>query len=209
MTSPGLRERKKLRTRDALVAAAYALFARQGFEATTVEQIADAIEVSPRTFHRYFASKEDVALSLLTEQLDAMVKALAVRPAGEPVMTALRGAVIGVLHAYETGAVGCDSSRFHDMQTLVASSDALRAASFEQGAARLEEVAALIGERMGVEPATDPRPHLIASTVLCAAPTAVDARRRHEPARPASELFGQAFDLLTEGLDYPAAGAHA
>jgi hypothetical protein len=57
---------------------------------------------------------------------------------------------------------------------------------------------------MGVDPDVDPRPCLVASVALCAVPTAVVAWRAAGRQAPESELTGQAFDLLSAGLDYPA-----
>src|SRR5829696_7959116 len=109
-SAPGLRERKKQHTRDALVAAAFGLFGRQGFEATTVDEIADAVPVSARTFFRYFGSKDDVILEFVADQYTAVFAAFEARPAGEPVLTALRHATVGVLAAQEAGDCGTTAS---------------------------------------------------------------------------------------------------
>jgi len=198
MEKPGLRERKKQRTREALIDAAQELFCVHGFEATTVEQIAEAVDVSSRTFFRYFTSKEDVALSLADEQITSVLTAFAGQPADLPVLTAMRTAAVEVMRGYEA------ESRFHSLQTLISVSPALTAARIERGIARSDEVARLIGTRMGVDPATDPRPYLVAAVAICAVQTAVDAWRAAGHDAPESELTAQAFDLLSAGLDYPA-----
>src|SRR6478735_12313602 len=89
----GLRERKKARTREALQEAAMARFARQGFEGTTVEEIAEACEVSPRTFFRYFPTKEDVLFADADARRDRLLAVLADQPADEPTFAALEAAM--------------------------------------------------------------------------------------------------------------------
>src|SRR5260370_24114272 len=83
------REREKRQTRDALVHAALALFNAKGYEHTAVREITDAVDVSERTFFRYFANKEDLALSFIRDSTDAFVTELAARPAAEPPFIAL------------------------------------------------------------------------------------------------------------------------
>jgi AcrR family transcriptional regulator len=84
----GLRERKKLRTRADIRRAAHRLIAEQGYEATTVEQIAEAAEVSPSTVFRYFPAKEDIVLT--AEYDPVMTAGLRARPAGEAPLDSLR-----------------------------------------------------------------------------------------------------------------------
>ncbi len=92
---PGLRERKKLKTRIAIRTAAYRLIAEQGYEATTVEQIAEAAEVSPSTVFRYFPAKEDI---VITDEYDPLMEsALRARPADEPLVESLRTVVTQAL----------------------------------------------------------------------------------------------------------------
>src|SRR6516225_3054380 len=86
------RERKKRQTREALIRAALELFDAKGYEHTAVREITDAVDVSERTFFRYFASKEDLAISFVRDATDAMLAALEARPAAEDPLTAMRGA---------------------------------------------------------------------------------------------------------------------
>jgi AcrR family transcriptional regulator len=83
MAETGLRERAKARRRDAIIRAAYRLFAERGYDATTVADIADAAEVAPRTVAMYFPSKQEIALSRFGDAADELNRALRERPAGE------------------------------------------------------------------------------------------------------------------------------
>lgn len=84
----GLRERKKIKTRTAIREATYALIKEQGYDATTIEQIAERAEVSPSTVFRYFPTKEDI---VLTDEYDpVLLDELRRRPADEPWMESLR-----------------------------------------------------------------------------------------------------------------------
>jgi AcrR family transcriptional regulator len=198
-----LRERKKQRTREALIDAAFELFTTNGFEATTVDEIADAVEVSSRTFFRYFGSKEDVATSLQLQQFMDVYQALEARPADEPVVTAMRRACVQVLRAYEDG--GTDAFQFACVTRLVQESPAVMARSLEICTEQIDELARRVAARMGVDPVTDPRPKLVASVTSAALQVAVRAWRETEPDKRVSDLADRAFALLEAGINYPAA----
>jgi AcrR family transcriptional regulator len=91
MSSPGLRERKKAKTRRTIQEHALRLFAEQGYDATTVDQIADAAEISPSTFFRYFATKEDVVIE---DEYDPMlIRAFVEQPAELSAVAAFRKSI--------------------------------------------------------------------------------------------------------------------
>ncbi len=93
----GRRERHKARTREDLQRAARELFARQGFAATTVQQIADAADVSQRTFFRYFRSKEDLLVLDVAALFAAVERAVRGRPLGEPPLVSILESMVAVV----------------------------------------------------------------------------------------------------------------
>ncbi|MFH2071969.1 MAG: TetR family transcriptional regulator, partial [Actinomycetota bacterium] len=88
----GLRARKKLRTRQTIERVALDLFERHGFTATTIEEIAAAADIAPRTFFHYFPSKEDVVTADYTSRLQQIVAALQTGPRDQTPWATLRAA---------------------------------------------------------------------------------------------------------------------
>jgi AcrR family transcriptional regulator len=85
MAETGLRERSKARRRAAIIRAAYELFAERGYDSTTVADIAEAAEVSPRTVAMYFPAKQDIALSRFSDGVTSLTDAIRDRRPGETV----------------------------------------------------------------------------------------------------------------------------
>jgi AcrR family transcriptional regulator len=98
---PGLRERKRQQTRERLSRAAMALFLERGFEATTLDDIAAAADVSRRSFFHYFASKEDVVFAWQEESTAALVAAVAARPADESMLKAAENGMCAIVRQIE------------------------------------------------------------------------------------------------------------
>ena len=92
-----LKERKKQRTRQELIAAGTRLFAERGYDAVTVAEIAAEAEVAPRTFHRYFPDKAELVFSLYGDEVnDALEQALGAQPAGASPEAVIRAALAAV-----------------------------------------------------------------------------------------------------------------
>jgi len=139
---PGLRERKTINVRTAIQREALRLFSEQGFEETTVEQVAEAAGISTATFYRYFTSKED---SVVTDDYDPIfVQSFMERPADEPLVEALRALMTGVVVHYIVRDRELLVARF----ALQRNTPALAAAVFEEEARTLEMFAALIARHV-------------------------------------------------------------
>ncbi|MFI6434250.1 TetR family transcriptional regulator [Streptomyces sp. NPDC050759] len=157
-----LRERKKQRTREALLRVAIELFTTEGYERTTVDDIADAVGVSQRTFFRYFAGKEDAALALDEMTVTRFVDAVRARPSHEPPLEALRLAVLeswDTLHEVVESVVPV--ARFLAMYRVIESTPVLLAAHLRRSAEVEEVLTRVLAEREGLDAATDPRPRLL------------------------------------------------
>jgi len=144
----GLRERKKARTRASLREHALRLFREQGYQATTVEQIAAAAEVSASTFFRYFPTKEDLVLQ---DDMDTrMVEALERQPAGLRPVAAVRAAVREVFSSYTEA----DLDLIQEIMTLTVTVPEIRARALDEFARTINVVSEALAKRSN-RPADD------------------------------------------------------
>jgi len=160
---PGRRQRKKQRTRDALIETAMKLFAAKGYDHTAIHEITDAVDVSERTFFRYFASKEDLVLSLIRDGSAAFAEALAARPPQEEPLTAARQAFQISLRQLPGGTESLPS--YLSVMRLIDSTPALLAAYLRYVHDHDDEIIEVLARREGVDPATDRRPHVLAAMI--------------------------------------------
>jgi AcrR family transcriptional regulator len=158
-----LRERKKLRTRRALADAALRMFTEKGFDATTLEELADEAEVSKSTFFRAFPAKEAAAVEAEAELWLAYLTALADRE--------LSGAILSELHqALAAAAAGLDpgwDERFLATRRLVAGEPALLAYVEHYRAGIKEQVIACLAAKLHLDP-EDLRLHVLAELATTA-----------------------------------------
>ena len=144
-----MRERKKQRTRATLIDAAVELCERQGYERTTVDQIAAIADVSPRTFSRYFATKDAVALALIDEAIAQAALELSRQPTDIGHFEALRRSYVAMYRGTKTAPPGgLSSDRMMCIVRIILSSAALRHAATEY---RHTAVNIELAKRMGVD----------------------------------------------------------
>jgi AcrR family transcriptional regulator len=190
----GLRERKKARTREAIIEAALDMFERQGFDATTVEDIAAAAEVSPRTFFRYFDSKLDLVMARNTAKESHIAPLLAARPADEGPLEALRQVLQELM-----GDRLADPSVVREFQVLMNSPtlrDKAREHFFEEEA----ELVSAFAARLGTDD-DDLATNVMAGAAAYTIWTVIDRwiADGGDVGR-LSPMIDQAFELLEQGL---------
>jgi len=203
----GLRERKKARTRDAIAAAAIDLFESKGYDATTVDEIADAADVSPRTFFRYFDSKVDVIMGRKVgadgePDDDDLAVRLGTRPPEEGPVEATRQ----VLREELVGALTGDPLLVRQIRIMLGT-PSLQAIAREHFNEHHDEMAADFAARMGVAK-DDYRAHVVASAVSNTMWTVVGrwVVEPHSDGETLLTMLDEAFTLLSKGLDHPVAG---
>jgi AcrR family transcriptional regulator len=184
---PGLRERKKIKTRQTIRREALRLIDENGYAATTVEQIADAAEVSPSTFFRYFPSKESL---LLADDLDPLIlAAFEAQPPDLSLIQAFR-------RAYQTvmADLPAEQQEFENIrQRLIFSIPELKAAMYDEYYRTVTVMAEAIGHRIG-RAASDFEVRVFVGAVTGAMMAAFDN------APQSAETIYRALDFLDAGM---------
>jgi len=193
----GLRERKKLKTRESLEHAALDQFAKKGFDHTTIEEIAEACDVSPRTFFRYFPNKEALLLSDADEKCELLVAGLLGRPAGESPLRSIRESLVENLASLEH-----DRGRMLLQSRIMAETPSLRSYKIERQQSWEEAIFQTLRTREasasgGVHSRFELR--LVASTAVAALRAAVETWL--EEGGDLVKQVDAAFERIGAGLD--------
>ncbi|OEV02604.1 TetR family transcriptional regulator [Streptomyces oceani] len=158
----GLRERKKQRTRDALIRASHELFVTRGYDETTIDEITDVVDVSQRTFFRYFSSKEAVAFALQDEVETRFCVAALNRPSQESPAQALRNALTSTWTGAAESVHKVVPMNIHmRMWRLIETTPALLAAHMWRSAEMEDRLTSVIATREGIDTTTDLRPRVL------------------------------------------------
>lgn len=175
-TSP-LRDVARHAVREEVLRAAWVLFAEQGFEATTIDQVAEAAGMSRRTFFRYFAGKDELVLERLVEAGERVATALRERPSGEPAWPALRAAFDELVVSQETHAEAARS-----LGVMLRDEPGVRASVEERRRRWVEMLTPLVARRLPGRP-DDVRAAAVAGAALACLEAAQQAWTDHPDAR--------------------------
>ena len=194
----GRRERKKRETRRALRTAALNLALDRGPDQVSVEEIADAADVSVRTFFNYFSSKEEALVTWDADLRAELAEAVRLRPADEPPLTALRHAIAALLDGFE----GKADERAQRMR-LVREHPSLLPRHLAAHAELERALAEAVADRLDIEP-DDTYPTLVVTSAVAAMRVAVN-RWEHLDRKPRLlKVLDESFDVLAAGLAPPA-----
>lgn len=193
--TPGLRERKKRQRRKLIESTALDLFARDGFDATTVETIAAACDIAPRTFFSYFATKDDLVLADYADRLQRILDAFAARPADEPAWEALQRSFEAIAADYESQA---DPLRAR--LAIMVTAPSVRARSLELQLGWEFALAERLAERADV--ADDTVAQLLAGTALAIMRGALRQWLTSGTDSNPPELMRRGFSLAGDGFDH-------
>ncbi len=192
LAKPGLRERKKARTRAAIQRHALRLFREQGYDETTVSQIAEAAEVSESTFFRYFPTKEDV---VLWDDFDPRIaEVFLAQPAATRPIQALRNAMREVLGQLPAVA----QAELRERMDLILSVPELRTTMVDQISAPMRLFVPLLAERTGRRP-DDPAVRAMVGAVLGVSMAAMFAAAE-DPGSDILAMIDEALAHLDAGL---------
>jgi AcrR family transcriptional regulator len=199
---PSLRERKKLATRLAIRRAALGLIAERGFSGVTVEDIAAAADVAPRTFFNYFASKEAVLFGVDPGRVEQLRARLVRDQPGRSALVVLRGVLADQVRTIlaELAELGGDPLRWVTQMRAAQADPQFRAAQAAHAAQAEALVAAALAERLGADPQRDPYPLVLASAAMGVLRTTLSFWASSGGTVPLEELTDAAFQALTDGF---------
>jgi AcrR family transcriptional regulator len=197
-----LRERKKLATRRLLRRTALDLVAERGFANVTVEDIAEAAEVSPRTFFNYFPSKEAALFASSPAQRMELRERIAHELPGEPVLDVLRAIMItgaGAV-AEDLEELGGDPAYWLHRMKAVRNDPHLRAAHAAQMADLERSITEALAQRLGTDPDRDPYPGLLCAVATGVFRNSMTAWAGSGGTVPLERLIDLSFRALADGL---------
>jgi AcrR family transcriptional regulator len=193
--STSLRARKKAATRDRLMSAALRLFGTKGFENTSVDEIAAAADVAPRTFFRYFPTKVDVLFADHDERVALLRETLASRPPGQSVVEAVRRAALAGAER-----IVAEPSLFLTRSRLVESVPAAHAHGRRLDADYEDVIADAVVADRDADQRADVEARVIARGAWGAVGAARDVWLASDAALDPRDLINEAFEVLEDGL---------